>query len=272
VKQGGGKKVWIGNLTNMEPGKGYRLSLQNAAMSGGGFVYPANSTSPASIPNVLAQGPGWSLDPTAYQRSMAVTAVVEIDGVELRKDATVVGAFVGDECRGIAELRPVAAFDRYEAFLLVHSNEASGESIFFKVFDATDETVLEITETLAFEVDASYGSVVEPLVLSAAGVTSVDAGQNLPTTYNLAQNYPNPFNPSTKISFSLPEAATVTLEVYNILGQKVVTLFSGDLPAGYHNMKWDATDNFGRRVGSGVYLFKLHAGTFMQVKKMMLMK
>ena len=208
----------------------------------------------------------------AYQSSMAVTAVVEIDGAELRKDATVVGAFVGDECRGIAELRPVAAFNRYEAFLLVHSNEVSGETVVFKVFDATDEKVLEITETLAFEVDASYGSVVEPVVLSAASLTSIGAGQNLPTIYNLAQNHPNPFNPSTKISFSLPEAATVTLEVYNILGQKVVTLFSGDLPAGYHNMKWDATDEFGQYVGSGVYLFRLQAGTFTQVKKMMLMK
>ncbi|MBU0983975.1 MAG: T9SS type A sorting domain-containing protein [candidate division Zixibacteria bacterium] len=94
----------------------------------------------------------------------------------------------------------------------------------------------------------------------------------LPTRFALEQNYPNPFNPETRIEFSLPEASAVTLAVYNVLGQQVRTLASGDLPAGTHSVVWNGTDDYGRSVASGVYLYRLETGASVVTKKMMLLK
>ncbi|GEM_PF-1484682 len=88
-----------------------------------------------------------------------------------------------------------------------------------------------------------------------------------PASFALHQNYPNPFNPVTQISFALPYAASVRLEVYNIMGQKVTTLLDETLQAGEHSAMWD-----GSTVASGVYFYRLDAGEFSETRKMMLLK
>jgi hypothetical protein len=95
---------------------------------------------------------------------------------------------------------------------------------------------------------------------------------DLPETYSLSQNYPNPFNPRTQISYELPVGSQVTLTVYNILGQKVATLVDKKMSAGRYMVDWDGTSDRGRRVSSGVYLYKIEAGDFTQTKKMLLLK
>lgn len=97
-------------------------------------------------------------------------------------------------------------------------------------------------------------------------------GPVLPTVFELSQNNPNPFNPSTTINFALPKSANVKIEVFNILGQKVNTLVDEFLSAGRKRVEWNGTDNAGRAVASGVYLYKMTAGDFTATKKMMLMK
>ncbi len=94
----------------------------------------------------------------------------------------------------------------------------------------------------------------------------------LPDSYKLSQNYPNPFNPSTEISFSLPVAGQVKLEIYNVLGQRVTTLADGLFEAGEHVVLWDGKDISGSAVSSGIYLYRLQAGEFTETKKMMLLK
>ncbi|MEE9442974.1 MAG: T9SS type A sorting domain-containing protein [candidate division Zixibacteria bacterium] len=88
-----------------------------------------------------------------------------------------------------------------------------------------------------------------------------------PVTYRLSQNYPNPFNPTTEISFSLPDAAVVKLEVFNIIGQRVTVLVDEHLEAGLHHIQWD-----GSNIASGTYLYRLKAGEFTETKKMLLLK
>jgi flagellar hook assembly protein FlgD len=89
-----------------------------------------------------------------------------------------------------------------------------------------------------------------------------------PTTYSLSQNYPNPFNPTTTINFALPKESNVTLKVYNMIGQEVMTLISNErMNSGYHSVKVD-----GSKLTSGVYIYKLTAGDFVATKKMVLMK
>jgi len=94
----------------------------------------------------------------------------------------------------------------------------------------------------------------------------------LPKEYSLRGNYPNPFNAKTIISFALPQESRVTLDIYNILGQKVKTLVDGAMPAGYHNLEWDGSDHNGLGVSSGVYLYKLKADNFTRVNRMTLLK
>ncbi len=88
-----------------------------------------------------------------------------------------------------------------------------------------------------------------------------------PITYSLSQNYPNPFNPSTIIKFSIQKAGLVTLKIYNILGQEVVTLVNKELKTGTYSFNFDAS-----RLSSGVYLYSIQSGNFFQAKKMILMK
>ena len=96
--------------------------------------------------------------------------------------------------------------------------------------------------------------------------------QALPYKYDLSQNYPNPFNPTTTIKYQIPEQAKISLVVYNQLGQVVKTLVSQEQDAGYYKVRWSGDNNFGRKVASGVYLFRIQAGSFVSVKKMVFLK
>jgi hypothetical protein len=105
-----------------------------------------------------------------------------------------------------------------------------------------------------------------------------------PKTFALEQNYPNPFwsgatspafgggNPTTQIRYQLPQAVQVSLTIYNMLGQKVRELINAQQPAGYHTAIWDGRDNAGRPVPTGVYHYRLQAGSFTVTKKMLMAK
>ncbi|MBN4076203.1 S8 family serine peptidase [Gemmatimonas aurantiaca] len=94
----------------------------------------------------------------------------------------------------------------------------------------------------------------------------------LPESYRLEQNYPNPFNPSTTIAYSLPRAGEVSLVVYNTLGQRVRMLLSGRQSAGENKVVWDGTDDSGRQVASGMYLYRLVTSETVINRKMVFLK
>ncbi|MCI0331098.1 MAG: T9SS type A sorting domain-containing protein [candidate division Zixibacteria bacterium] len=103
--------------------------------------------------------------------------------------------------------------------------------------------------------------------------TSADDGDgNRPLKFGLNQNYPNPFNPQTTIVFSLPKSSQVKLEVFDLLGRSVVTLKEGSMTAGRHTLIWNGRDRTGRTVSSGIYLYRLKAGIFVETKKMLFLK
>ncbi|MDZ7362597.1 MAG: T9SS type A sorting domain-containing protein [candidate division KSB1 bacterium] len=107
--------------------------------------------------------------------------------------------------------------------------------------------------------------------LDLSSLTTIEEQNNFARSSPiLAQNYPNPFNPETTIEFTLPAVAPVTLRIYNLNGQLIRTLLNESRPAGRHPVSWDGRDDAGRDVASGVYLYRLHAGQFMQQKTMTL--
>jgi hypothetical protein len=101
---------------------------------------------------------------------------------------------------------------------------------------------------------------------------SHEAFEAIPTVYALEQNYPNPFNPSTDIRYAMPQSGNVQLVIYNMLGQEVRTLVSGQMEQGTHLVRWDGKDNSGRTLSSGVYLYRMQAGSFIASHKMLLLK
>jgi len=88
----------------------------------------------------------------------------------------------------------------------------------------------------------------------------------------LHQNYPNPFNPTTSIAFEIPKEGEVSLEIYNIKGQKVKTLVAHNLAPGNHKVTWNGTDEQNKQVSSGIYFYKLNFEQQQMMKKMILIK
>jgi len=119
-------------------------------------------------------------------------------------------------------------------------------------------------------VSLNYGSnpsTTKDLFLNPESTTGVKSNSPVPSSYSLSQNYPNPFNPSTQIRFTIPEKTNVKLEVYNLIGQKVADLVNSELSAGEYSITFNASG-----LSSGIYLYRLQAGNFSSVKKMILMK
>ena len=104
-----------------------------------------------------------------------------------------------------------------------------------------------------------------PLSEIITGVEEIK--NNMPTSYSLSQNYPNPFNPSTTINFSVPKSSIVTIKIYDILGSEVKTLVSEEKAAGNYNVQFDDSG-----LPSGVYFYRMQAGSFAETKKLILMK
>jgi hypothetical protein len=108
--------------------------------------------------------------------------------------------------------------------------------------------------------------------------TELNWGLGIPTegkeinSFTLSQNYPNPFNPVTTIAFYLPHSGDIQLEIYDLMGQKIRTLAAESIIAGSHQVEWDGRDNAGKNVASGIYVYRLKGGNFIQSRKMLLLR
>ena len=94
----------------------------------------------------------------------------------------------------------------------------------------------------------------------------------IPTVYALKDNYPNPFNPRTTLNFDLPENGLVTIIIYDMLGREVRNLINQTQDAGYRSVIWNATNDYGKPVSAGIYLYQIQAGEYISTKKMVLVK
>lgn len=128
------------------------------------------------------------------------------------------------------------------------------------------------TFSYVITVPGKYLYICEPHAPDMAGVinatpSSITQINELVTGYEISQNYPNPFNPSTKIRFAIPTNEFVTLKIYNELGKEVESLVNARLNAGTYEADWNASN-----LNSGVYYYRIQAGSFLQTRKMLLVK
>ena len=117
-----------------------------------------------------------------------------------------------------------------------------------------------------------YPDADNPVAVSTSAM-GIDGNETIPDEFALNQNYPNPFNPSTQISFDVPQGGEhIMLNIYNILGQNVSTLVNGVVNPGTYTMEWNATDEVGNPVASGIYFYELRSSSFTARKKMLLIR
>ena len=175
-------------------------------------------------------------------------------------------------------------------FLIGYANLSANPNITGDVLLANIKLTLT-GDTTTITIDTLSSQVLNPLIITeltceyvpywtadtCAGTDVKDIRKSgtasLPTSYSLGQNYPNPFNASTVIQFALPKTSAVKLEVFNVLGQKVVTLVDEELQAGYKQIVWDGKDQKGNPVATGIYFYRIRAeDLFSDMKKMLFIK
>ncbi len=137
-------------------------------------------------------------------------------------------------------------------------------SLVFRPTTEIENTLIEITDNQTYDSEFGFNRLALPVPVQL---------QTRPEAFALANNYPNPFNPATTIKYALPQAADVELTVYNVVGQVVRTLVAEHQSAGRYVVEWDATNDNGHSLSSGMYFYRLEAGgEFHEVKKMLLLK
>ena len=150
------------------------------------------------------------------------------------------------------------------------------------LFMSDSTTVVDTLIFVAQSADTAYGrypdsSATWQLMNPTPGATntqelSLNDNIVVPSQYTLHQNYPNPFNPVTTLRYELPEQTTVNITIYNMLGRQVRTIINQTQNAGYKSVIWDATNDYGKPVTAGIYLYQIQAVGFIQTKKMVLLK
>jgi hypothetical protein len=150
---------------------------------------------------------------------------------------------------------------------------SSGEKVWLEdntgtIIDSVNFPAMSTTQSYGRNPDGETWQLLNTITRGFSNVvTSVNENIFSPENYFLAQNYPNPFNPSTTIVFTLTEKSKVNVSVFNLLGEKIDELVNAELPAGFHELKWNADSK-----ASGIYLYKIQAGKFSSVKKMSLIR
>jgi len=139
-------------------------------------------------------------------------------------------------------------------------------------FDSTgiEYTAVDSSRNRIFSSVAHFSSLVVKGNTSTTGTKNTDA--RVPAGYALSQNYPNPFNPVTQISYTLPKSTEVSLTVYNSLGQEVTTLVNKQQQSGTYHVTWQGLNSRNQQVASGIYFYRLDAGDYSMMKKMVLIR
>jgi M6 family metalloprotease-like protein len=190
----------------------------------------------------------------------------------LKTDLKEIGLYVDGICKGAVVVED--SLEQISAYVDAAAELSEGNVEFVLYYEGSKRVGNEL-RTMNINkgrLQAQYGDAGASYPFFEIQITPDDVDNIPPTDFSLRQNYPNPFNPTTTITYSLPEAARVQLDIYNLKGQLVKTLVNGDEPAGMHSVVWDGRDSNNAAVASGVYFYRVSTPQATQTKRMLLMK
>jgi len=278
----------INQIGQMQPGQGYKVNLSSA----GTLIYPSGG-----LPKIITQTPanktpeylGATLtDHFQFTSNTGENATVVLsvsinpqysDGSPLEVEDEI-GVFTSAGlCCG------AVIWEGVNTAITVWGDDTQTDSVDgFFVNDTLRFRVWNKSDDSEYLADVHYDAG-SPGVYQADGLfilseliadltTHVGKTNNLviPLDYKMFQNYPNPFNPETQIRYALPVPNHVRIEVYNLVGKKVITLIDREENAGFHTVTWNGRDDFGKLVSSGIYLCRIQAGTYQQTIRLSFLK
>jgi hypothetical protein len=277
VKNNAGQVFWpqfgINTIGAMQPGEGYQMNLQQAAT----LIYPSNSTPGAasSLPraNLIARSED-AVSPRHYSiaSNTGVNAILLVESTELAEGGEIAVQTAKGIMAGSGVIRNgkalIAVWGDNSLTKDLIEGPAEREPLSLKLWSMAEqkEKALAITALT----DGLTGEALDNNLryqTDAVWVANVSPAAAIPAAFSLEQNYPNPFNPSTLIKYGLPHDAHVELEVYNVLGQRVAVLLNEKQSAGYHEVFFHRT-----ALPSGMYFYRLRAGSFVQTRKMLILR
>ncbi len=263
----------INSLPTMNPGEGYQMNM--GALDT--LIYPTNTAAAIFAKTKRGATPTFTAHRTsqhfvaARKGGESFSIVIEaVESNQLRlEDGDEIGVFtdagllVGAAAWVAESAIPIAAWADDPQTEEVDGYR-QGERMVFRIWRTNKGEEIEA------EADFSHGENV--FGEGSYAVVKLNTVE-IPDSYLLEQNYPNPFNPETRITFGMPEAGRVFITVHNVLGQRVRTLVDADYESGYHQIIWNATNDHGVRVASGIYFYRMRTGknTVLQ-KRMLLLK
>ena len=244
---------WFGDLTELEPQKSYKIYVNTPAI----LTYPANScTNTKSDYSITKNNPAnWKLI-SGTNKNMITIADVKVNN-ELLSTSSNYALGVFDKqgnCKSIG-----VRTNNIWYFTIVGNTD--NNELQFVLYDENEKKEYYSKELIKFENDAIKGSLDNPITINFAA----DNSFNNPRLYNAT---PNPFNNSTTLSFSIPNEQQVKLDIYNILGQHIATIYDGTANSGTNDITWNGTDNNNNPVPNGIYFYKITSGDYTKTEKM----
>jgi len=203
-----------------------------------------------------------------YSSIVIESVMINSDGISYGDE---IGVFDGNLCVGVVVYKgefPVkcSAVMKFQEY----PGAETGNPMIFKLWQKDEDKELD-TEP-SYEKGGKFGDLLTVVDTLQANQTKVnDNIQSAPEGYWLHQNYPNPFNPATTISYIIPEAAVIQVNIYNMAGSKIKTYITDHKNAGQYSIIWDGKNDSGYAVSSGVYLISLQANDYTATKKVMLL-
>jgi hypothetical protein len=263
---------WLGTLEQMTPLDGYKLRMADAD----DLVYPGGASLALGVSEndrlkwYSNQGyPAWAVRPGDYELTGSVTASVWVDG-ESASHEGLLAAFAGGECRGVqrASEKPGGG----HLFYLTVYGRAEGEHLTFKYYDCGQDVLCEMAESVRFCADMTLGRSFSPVKLTALPGTKQRTDEGKPPGTVIHGSCPSPFSETTAIAFSMPKCCRVRIEIFNVEGERIITLADEDFGAGRHRVIWDGRDHCGSPVVNGIYFYRFEAGGCVLVYKMALLR
>jgi hypothetical protein len=255
---------WVGTLEMMQPGFGYMLRV-NKKNAGAVLKYPNSTVFKSSrIPFYTLPPLGWKSNFSSFEGNISVVARLDLSAfsdLNIKNDL-VLGGFINRECRGFISPLRNSGFG-YEPFFLTISNSENGQMVGFRLYDGATGNSYSIEETVPFVADAVYGSISEPMVLTPKSIITGDGGLEN-TAY--IRCYPNPFNEQVNVEFA-GISGSVTIDVVNITGSVVKSIYKGNPVSGINTAVWDGNNQKGSNVSAGIYYIRFVSGDTVEIVK-----